>query len=84
MAEELGLHDWLGRVSKAGTRKEIFAILDQFRKSSWTDEECAQMSKHYIRMIELVKPDPSDNADAAVDASAQAEGADGPVWYEKM
>jgi hypothetical protein len=83
MAEELGLHDWLARVSKAGTRKEIFAVLDQFRKSSWTDEECAQMSKHYIRMIELVKPDPSDS-DTAGDASQVQEGADGPVWYEKM
>lgn len=77
------LSDWLERVLQAASRKEIFAILDQFRILDWTDEERAQMSKLYIRRVLDMPSDAGEDA-AAKGINAENNDVDGPVWYEKM
>lgn len=81
MQNTLNLSEWLDRVSRASTRKQVFEILNEFRTLSWSDEECSQMAKHYIRLVSnMTEEDSSGGA-----AGAQEENeADGPVWYEKM
>ncbi len=83
MSEAANLSNWLERVSRCGARREVFAILDEFRKQDWTDEECSQMAKHYIRLVSNMADDTAD-ADGAKPDEAAGNDADGPVWYEKM
>lgn len=81
----LTLNDWMEKISKAKTRKEIFSILDQFRVLEWTDDERARIAKHYIRIIDNVaKGEPDDDTTSDANNKPVAEGEDGPVWYEKM
>lgn len=54
------LNIWLARVKQAKTRKEIFRILDEFRKYEWTDVQCQTISHLYIRMIDLMPPEEED------------------------
>lgn len=77
---------WLARVKQAQTRKDVFKILDEFRKQTWTDVQCQTMSHYYMRIIDLMPPEVNDESeDAAAAAAGTAGGAnDGPVWYEKM
>lgn len=51
------LNIWLARVKQAQTRKDVFRILDEFRKHEWTDVQCQTMSHLYIRMIDLMPPE---------------------------
>jgi hypothetical protein len=75
------LTPWLNRVKAAGSRKQLFSTLDEFRKADWTDEQCAVVSKLYIRLLDRLE---DDTAAEEVVASAEVKGEDGPVWYEKM
>jgi hypothetical protein len=77
------LTPWLNRVKGASSRKDVFEILDQFRKVEWTDEQRSVMSKLYIRMIERLG-NASEPDDKSAVAAAPAHEEDGPVWYEKM
>ncbi len=76
------LSDWLDRILQSNSRKEIFAVLDAFRKLDWSDEESSQMSKLYIRRVSDM-PKETDNASTS-GAEQDAGANDGPVWYEKM
>lgn len=94
----MSLHHWFGKVGQAGTRVELYAILDQFRVLSWTDNERSQMARFYIRLVENLPEGAmgkdSGSAEAACGNnlgtsnyegnSGDKEGDDGPVWYEKM
>jgi hypothetical protein len=51
------LNIWLARVKQATTRKDLFRILDQFRKFEWTDVQCQTMSHLYMRMLDLMPPE---------------------------
>ena len=51
------LNIWLARVKQAKTRKDVFRILDEFRKFEWTDVQCQTMSHLYMRMIDLMPPE---------------------------
>lgn len=51
------LNIWLARVKQAKTRKDVFKILDEFRKFEWTDVQCQTMSHLYMRMIDLMPPE---------------------------
>jgi hypothetical protein len=75
------LQDWLKRVQAAKSRSELFAILNEFRPLEWTDDERATMAKSYIRLLDGMKEEPESTKGAE---SEKSEGADGPVWYEKM
>lgn len=85
MAETADLPVWMDRVSRCSTRKQVLSVLDDFRKQTWTDDECSQMGRHYIRLI-YDMPDGTDSCDQAEQAAVESEGStdDGPVWYEKM
>lgn len=74
---------WLERVKSARSRKEIFAILDEFRDGEWTDGERVQMSHLYMRMIEIVGGS-DDESPVTGNGASPEKGEDGPVWYEKM
>lgn len=80
----MNLADWLGRISHAKNRAEVYEILDQFRPMTWTDNERSQMAKHYIRILDLLPLEESDEDNGAGAENKAAEGDDGPVWYEKM
>ncbi|HEY9786417.1 MAG TPA: hypothetical protein V6D17_13500 [Candidatus Obscuribacterales bacterium] len=63
------LNAWLERVKSAQSRKAVFAILDEFRKEEWTDEQCSKMAHLYIRVLPMLPPDSdSDTASGAVPA----------------
>lgn len=80
MAEKTtDLQQWIARIQKAGSAKEVFATLNEFRPGPWTDEERAKMAKAYMRVLERVgRVAVEETIDDAKD------GNDGPVWYEKM
>ena len=88
----MDLDVWLGKIKQARSHREVFAILDEFRKNDWADDQCSKMSRLYMRILENLGPAAADdNADLANSAlSAQAAAGtgvpvnDGPVWYEKM
>jgi hypothetical protein len=73
------LQQWISRVQKATSAKEVYATLDEFRPGPWTDDDRAKMAKAYIRVLERVG---ASVPDATVEE--EADGNDGPVWYEKM
>lgn len=76
------LNIWLARVKQAKTRKEVFRILDEFRKQEWTDVQCQTMSHLYIRMIDLMPPEEDDTpaeVAAAKVADDTAAGAAAPA-----
>lgn len=73
------LNIWLARVKQAKTRKEIFRILDEFRKQEWTDVQCQTMSHLYIRMIDLMAPEEEDIPAEAAVSSDTASGAAAPA-----
>lgn len=88
---------WLERLSRAKTKSEIYAILDEFRPLNWTDEQRSAVSRFYMRMLEGIGFSSDEDAGSAAGAAAgagagAAAGAakpgapanDGPVWYEKM
>lgn len=73
------IQQWITKVQKAQNAKEVFALLDEFRPGPWSDEDRAKMAKVYVRVLEKVGV-PTTQAHVEEDA----DGNDGPVWYEKM
>lgn len=80
----MNLGEWLSRITRAKNRAEVYAILDEFRPLTWTDNERSQMSKHYMKIIDLMPPEVSDDDKSSGNENKAGEGDDGPVWYEKM
>jgi hypothetical protein len=77
--ETLDLNGWITRVQGAKRTEDVFAILDEFRRLEWSDEDRAAMAKVYVRLVQRL------GAPAAAGDATQDEGEDdGPVWYEKM
>lgn len=74
------LEQWLLKMERAASCKEVFELLDQFRPLDWTDEQRAAMAHAYMRVLEKLK----DDSPAVETAAASNNAADGPVWYEKM
>ncbi len=66
------LNLWLARIKQAKTRKDVFRILDEFRKFEWTDVQCQTMSHLYMRMIDLMPPE-EDESDLEVASVAIAD-----------
>jgi hypothetical protein len=73
------LQQWIARVQKAKSAKEVYSVLDEFRPGPWNEDERAKMAKAYIRVLERVGAPPPEVA-----VEEEADGNDGPVWYEKM
>ena len=95
----MDLDTWLAKIRQARTHREVFAILDEFRKHDWADDQCSKMSRLYMRVLENLGPADAQaetdesSAVAASQSTAAAAGKveggnapvnDGPVWYEKM
>jgi hypothetical protein len=73
------VQQWISKVKQAQSAKEVFALLDEFRPGPWSDDDRAKMAKAYVRVLERVGV-PAVGAPV----EEEAEGNDGPVWYEKM
>ncbi|HEY9756785.1 MAG TPA: hypothetical protein V6C97_16590 [Oculatellaceae cyanobacterium] len=86
----MDLDAWLAKIKQARSHREVFSILDEFRKGEWADAQCSKMSKLYMRVLENLGPPDSDDLAAASAESTKSAGSgntpvnDGPVWYEKM
>jgi hypothetical protein len=73
------LQQWIARVQKANNAKDVFRIMDEFRKGDWSDEDRARIAKVYVRVLDRVGAPAADQA-----AVIEEDKSDGPVWYEKM
>lgn len=80
--DQIPFSDWCDRIKKARTQKEVFAILNDFQKLDWTNQERATMAKFYHRVIANLAPGEEPAPAATADDTGGAN--DGPVWYEKM
>lgn len=77
----MDLNAWTAKLKTAQSHKQMFAMLDEFRKGEWTDEERSKIAHTYIRLLDNLQP--AVDSDGAADAAAENKN-DGPVWYEKM
>jgi hypothetical protein len=70
---------WITRIQKATSAKEVFSTLEEFRPGPWSDEDRSKVAKAYIRVLERVGV-------PAIEETLEDAGEknDGPVWYEKM
>jgi hypothetical protein len=73
------LEIWLAKVRLAKSHPEVFHLLDEFRPIDWSDEQRALMAKTYIKVLEATQTSSQTKT-----SDKQKDGADGPVWYEKM
>ena len=71
------LNLWLARIKQAKTRKDVFRILDEFRKFEWTDVQCQTMSHLYMRMIDLMPPEEDDSEVEVASVAVAADTATG-------
>lgn len=78
--EKQDLNIWLNKIRQQKTQQDIFQLMDEFRRFEWTDEERSAAGKAYMRVLDTV----GITTVQAPKAVTPAEGADGPVWYEKM
>jgi hypothetical protein len=51
----MDLPDWIAKLKQARRREDMFAILDEFRKHEWTDEQCSTVGRLYIRLLDGLK-----------------------------
>jgi hypothetical protein len=49
------LSEWIVKLKQARRREDMFAILDEFRKHDWTDEQCSTVGRLYIRLLDGLK-----------------------------
>jgi hypothetical protein len=79
--KSLDLNAWIAKLKLARSHKQMFALLDEFRKGEWTDEERSKIAHIYIRLLDNLQP--ATAAEESEVVAAESEH-DGPVWYEKM
>jgi hypothetical protein len=79
-SEELDLEGWISRVRSAVSVQEVFAVLEEFRERSWSDVDCSEMSKAYMRVLDTLAAAPVSQSKG----SAPQGDLEGPVWYEKL
>lgn len=48
---ETDINFWLARVRHCNTPAEVFSTLDAFRPGAWTDEQRAELSRAYMRVL---------------------------------
>ena len=58
------LQDWIAKIKQARRREDMFAILDEFRKHEWTDEQCSTVGRLYIRLLDGLKSNVDETAAA--------------------
>jgi hypothetical protein len=52
----MDLDVWLAKIRQTRSHAEVFAILDEFRKQKWDDEQCSKMARLYMRMLDNFGP----------------------------
>jgi hypothetical protein len=46
---------WLTLVRSAGSKEEVFTIIDAFRlRGGWRDQQCSEMSRCYVQRLEAL------------------------------
>lgn len=82
--------EWVTRIQKTRSSKDLIKILEDFRKYDWHELERQKVSHAYMRVLDVILNSPEEKAlrkkeEAAAAAAADSGPAnDGPVWYEKM
>jgi hypothetical protein len=64
----MDLNAWTAKVRMARSQEELFAIVDDFRKGEWSDEQRSNIARLYIRLLENLpggKNQTSDRQDKA-------------------
>lgn len=49
------LEFWFAAISKARAPHAVFSLMNEFRARTWTDQQRAEMSRHYIRHLALIE-----------------------------
>ncbi len=75
------IDEWVSRIQKTRSSKDLLRLLEQFRKLEWTDAERQKVSHTYMRVLDVIL---KSSAETLKQAEAAGTGNDGPVWYEKM
>jgi hypothetical protein len=76
--KSMDLNAWIAKLKLARSHKQMFALLDEFRKSEWTDEERSKIAHVYIRLLDNLQPAAASDESEAAPAESEH---DGPVWY---
>jgi hypothetical protein len=77
------LDSWLTKLKQAGSHKEVFAILDQFRTHDWTDEERSKIAKLYMRTLDNLGTPTSDAPAQGMQLKGAADQSKKPTAGEK-
>ena len=83
------IDEWVARVQKTRSSKELLKILEEFRKYDWHDLERQKVSHTYMKVLDVILNSPEEKAlrkqaEEAAAAASSSSANDGPVWYEKM
>lgn len=83
------IDEWVARVQKTLSSKELLKILEEFRKYDWHDLERQKVSHTYMKVLDVILNSPEEKAlrkqaEEAAAAASSSSANDGPVWYEKM
>jgi hypothetical protein len=73
--------EWVARIQKTRSSKELLELLNKFRKLEWTDQERQKISHTYIKVVDIILKSPAESSQTQAEDTG---GNDGPVWYEKM
>ncbi|MFX5214482.1 hypothetical protein ABTC92_18660, partial [Acinetobacter baumannii] len=68
----MDLDGWLAKVKQARSHSEVFAILDDFRKEDFADDQRSKMAKMYMRILENLGPETKSESELAAVAAASA------------
>jgi len=73
--------EWVTRIQKTRSSRDLLRLLAEFRKFEWTDVERQRISHTYMRVLDVILKTAGDDLKKA---EATSSANDGPVWYEKM
>lgn len=74
--------EWVVRIQKTRSSRDLLRLLEQFRKFEWTDVERQKISHTYMKVLDLILKSSAENIRKAEEEDGTSN--DGPVWYEKM
>ncbi len=76
------IDDWVAKIQKTRSSRDLLKMLQEFRNLDWTDLERQKVSHAYIRVLDVIL---KDSTQAILKPAEEIPaGNDGPVWYEKM
>jgi hypothetical protein len=68
----MDLDVWLNKIRQTRSHAEVFAILDEFRKHEWADDQCSKMARLYMRMLDNFGPLNNEESSIADEKASSA------------